>query len=152
METLDYTWYQEAAYSTCTPECYIDAYLNPGYISEVGEFAGKIAKTIRGDDVQGEDIMLELGDCAWFIAIKARLHKHELIISKNMYTIPDTLDNISLLLQAHLKNYHQTLTFRLLKHICESLGFSFDEVLKMNIKKLESRQKRNIIQGNGDYR
>ena len=153
MKTLDYTWYQEAAYSTCTPECYTDDYLNPGYISEIGEFAGKIAKTVRGDNVQGEDIMMELGDCAWMIAVRAKLYNIKLIFTKNIlpqFTYKS--DHEQNLLWAFLNNWDISYQWLLLKHTCESLGFSFDEVLKMNNKKLESRQKRNVIQGNGDYR
>jgi len=32
------------------------------------------------------------------------------------------------------------------------LGFTLEEIAKMNIEKLESRQKRNVISGSGDDR
>lgn len=155
METLDYTWYQEAAYTSCMkiPVCFSNEYLDPEYISEVGEFAGKIAKKIRGDVVQDEDIILELGDCAWMLAVKARLHNVKLIFDPK--NIPKFLVNSHFeesLLKAFLVQRSPQYQWLLLKHTCESLGFPFDEVLKMNIKKIKSRQKRKVVQGNGDYR
>ena len=153
MEILDYTWYQEAAYSTCTRKCYKNNYLIPGHISEIGEFAGKIAKKIRGDNVQDTDIMGELGDCAWFIAVRSRLRDIPLKFNKEAatkFTHKTAFEEF--LLWAVLNRHPLQTQWFLLKYTCEALGFSFDEILKMNNKKLESRQKRKVIQGNGDYR
>lgn len=36
--------------------------------------------------------------------------------------------------------------------LCTDLGISMDEVAELNIQKLSSRQKRNVINGNGDNR
>ena len=36
--------------------------------------------------------------------------------------------------------------------MADSLGLSFDEIMKQNVKKLEDRKKRNVIKGKGDNR
>lgn len=43
-------------------------YLTLGLASEAGEFAGRIKKVIRGDQVTPESILSELGDCLWYLA------------------------------------------------------------------------------------
>lgn len=145
---MDLSEYQELAYSTCTPACYVDKYLDLGYLAEVGELAGKLAKTVRGDIIQREDIMLEIGDIAWFLAVQARLHNHKLSVDHiTLYADMDTVFS----LYSNLA-YSYDLKFKILKNVCEKLGFDFDECLKMNIQKLTSRQERGTIQGNGDNR
>ena len=71
---MDFVEYQESAFMTCTHECYCDEYLELGYISEVGELAGKLAKRIRGDVVTDISIMHEIGDIAWMCAVGERLN------------------------------------------------------------------------------
>lgn len=36
--------------------------------------------------------------------------------------------------------------------LAETMGYTFSEILQMNIDKLESRKKRNVLQGSGDDR
>ncbi|MCC8038413.1 MAG: hypothetical protein LIP02_09850 [Bacteroidales bacterium] len=36
--------------------------------------------------------------------------------------------------------------------LAHELGFSFDEIAKMNLEKVQSRQRRGVIHGNGDNR
>lgn len=36
--------------------------------------------------------------------------------------------------------------------LADSLGLSFEEVMQLNVKKLQDRQKRNVIKGAGDNR
>lgn len=36
--------------------------------------------------------------------------------------------------------------------LAHSLGLSFDEIMELNLKKLQDRQKRNVIRGAGDNR
>lgn len=157
MTVLDYTEYQEAAYSTCTPECYTDAYLTPGYLSEVGEVAGKIAKRVRGDAVQAEHVMEELGDVAWFIAAQARLHGEQIILNDKIESGFAMLGSffrggVEDLIMIYPRSLSFSMRFRVLKSVCETMGFDFDEILKMNNRKLASRQKRGVIKGDGDHR
>ena len=74
--------YQEQAMSTCMNSCDNHAYMLTGFVGEVGELFGKIAKGIRKEkteiinnmlvdgfsEEEKHDIKSELGDCAWFIA------------------------------------------------------------------------------------
>lgn len=156
-DVLDFTEYQEKAYSTCTPQCYTDEYLNLGYLSECGELAGKLAKRVRGDVVSGEDIMQEIGDVAWMIATQARKDGYKLVldgdIEADFNDVYEFLDHsVEDLFWAHSDKFYPGLKFRILQNLCESLGFDFAECLKMNNEKLASRQQRGVIQGNGDNR
>lgn len=90
-----------------------------GFVGEVGELLGKIAKGIRKDktafmdnnlideftDTEKHDIKSELGDCAWFIA-----------------------------------------------GIAKTMGWTLEDVCADNLNKLSSRQKRGVIDGDGDNR
>jgi len=151
---LHFTWYQEEAYKTCTSECYSDAYLDLGYLSEVGELAGKFAKLVRGDTVSDDDIKHEIGDVAFMIAVKARLHGVKMILDDaslpwRIVNIQEAIQNLA---DASFKNMEFIFDFQYLKDFCEYLGFDFIEVLKMNNEKLASRQARGVIKGNGDNR
>lgn len=144
---MDFTEYQEKAFSTCTPECYTDEYLNLGYLSEVGELAGKLAKRVRGDVVSDEAIMHEIGDCAWMCAVHDLLHSRVVVDVFSTFTIYDELHGIRELLDAGGED-----RFGAVRVFCEYLGFDFHECLRLNIEKLSSRQKRGVIQGDGDNR
>lgn len=145
---MDLAEYQEKAYETCTPACYCDEYLDLGYISEVGELAGKLAKRIRGDVVSDMSIMLEIGDCAWMIAIKARLHGQVLSVENTAYA--GAFNRVDDLL-CPSKDLHN-LKFAVLMNVCEALGFDFNECLLLNLDKLADRQGRGVIRGCGDRR
>lgn len=156
---MDFTEYQEKAFSTCTPECYTDEYLNYGYLSEAGEVAGKLAKRVRGDDIPDEAIMAELGDVAWMIAVKARKDGESLIINEDVDDEFDWLlmsgrfdGSINDLFVAHIENFSGHLKYRVLMDVCGNLGINFRDALKYNNDKLSSRQKRGVIQGDGDDR
>ncbi len=64
--------YQELTKQTQTPECTSLTYLTLGLCSEAGEVAGKHKKLIRGDydnEFNFEhDMIMELGDCLWYIS------------------------------------------------------------------------------------
>ena len=139
--------YQELAFKTCTPACYTDEYLDLGYLAEVGELAGKLAKLVRGDVVTDMSIMLEIGDIAWMIAIKARLHGEQITLMPLVQCFHDTVFNL-----LHPANNSFNLKMSILKNVCHKLGFSFLECLHLNIDKLESRLIRGEIMGSGDNR
>jgi NTP pyrophosphatase (non-canonical NTP hydrolase) len=79
--------YQKRAMSTCLPACENEVYMLNGLTAEVGEVNDKIAKWVRKgiaridnnrlvfntSDINErnayvEELLKELGDCAWFIA------------------------------------------------------------------------------------
>lgn len=147
---MDFDEYQKKAYSTCTPECFTDKYLDLGYLSEVGELAGKLAKRVRGDVVPDEDIMHEIGDCAWMIAVKALKLGRKLFI--NMDIVCSGLVDFDVHDLLKFKHEEVELKFTTLKFFCDHLGLDFKECLRKNNEKLASRKKRGVIQGNGDNR
>ena len=81
-EELTLNEYQRRAMTTCMVSCDNQAYMLTGFVGEVGELCGKIAKAIRREKAalkdnylvgaftpqELHDIKSELGDCAWFIA------------------------------------------------------------------------------------
>ena len=139
--------YQELAFQTCTTSSYCDEYLDLGYIAEVGELAGKLAKRVRGDVINDMQIMLEIGDIAWFIAIKARLHGEQITLVPLLPGFNDTVFDF-----ANPARDNFNLKISILKNVCEKLGFDFYECLQLNIDKLESRRIRGEIMGSGDNR
>lgn len=139
--------YQELAFKTCTQASYCDEYLDLGYLAEVGELAGKLAKRIRGDVVNDMPIMLEIGDIAWMIAIKARLHGKQISL---VQLVPYYHGTVFDLLTPTKKSHN--LKMSILKDVCEKLGFSLWECLQLNIDKLSGRQDRGTIMGSGDNR
>lgn len=145
---MNFADYQEKAFYTCTHESYCDDYLDLGYISEVGELAGKLAKRIRGDFVSDEDIMHEIGDCAWMCAIRDRLHG---MILSNVNCFPYAIFSIKHGIEMLLISGKKSCFYEL-NRFCNYLGFDFNKCLEMNIKKLESRKERGVIKGSGDNR
>ena len=145
---MDLKEYQEAAYSTCTPECYTHEYLTLGLISERGEIAGKLAKRVRGDHVPDEDIMQEIGDVAWMVAVKARLDGETLELNRDMLAERP----LKTLIWQYLQDVRGVAKMSCLVSLSKELGIDFQAALDANIKKLESRQRRGVIQGNGDNR
>jgi NTP pyrophosphatase (non-canonical NTP hydrolase) len=153
---MNFKEYQKAAYSTCTPECFAKDYLHYGLISEIGEFAGKLAKQIRGDRVCRDDIKAELGDIAWFIAVGALYYKCEddYLFLTSYTEKTNTNDEINRLLYVIVsyESFELNDMLECLIQICVNEGFDFNDVLESNIKKLVSRKIRGKIGGNGDNR
>ena len=116
--------YQARAMTTCMSSCNNWAYMLTGFVGEVGELAGKVAKAIRKEkavidynqlitecganamaETELHDLKSELGDCAWFIA-----------------------------------------------GLCKVMGWTLEEVCQENLDKLADRKRRGVISGDGDRR
>lgn len=82
-EELTLNEYQRRAMTTCMASCDNHAYMLTGFVGEVGELFGKIAKHIRKEKMliydnelmslglswqELHDLKAEVGDCAWFLA------------------------------------------------------------------------------------
>ena len=123
--------YQNKAMSTCMGSSRNMSYMAMGLTSEVGEFAGKIAKAIRKGDVyignndQDSDLHYTIG----FVAGPDRCYGWE---SDLKHELGDILWFAA--------------------GIAEVMGWTLEEVAQENIDKLASRQKRGVIDGNGDNR
>ena len=120
--------YQKKAMSTCMPSCENFSYMMLNLVSEVGEFAGKVAKMIRkGEaviDTMDENAHSDLyvnNNCEWDV-VKDELKKEA----------GDILWQLS--------------------GLCEVMGWNLEDVAQMNLDKLASRKARGVIDGNGDNR
>ena len=123
--------YQNKAMSTCMDSCRNMSYMAMGLASEVGEFAGKIAKAIRKGDVY----------------IGSEANESDLHYSKSF------LEDCYRCYQWEMDLMHELgdiLWFA--AGIAEVMGWTLDKVAEENISKLASRQKRGVIDGNGDNR
>ena len=123
--------YQNKAMSTCMDSSRNMSYMAMGLTSEVGEFMGKIAKAIRkgdiyiGSEANDSDLHYTIG----FMADPDRCCEWEKDLKQELGDI---------------------LWFA--AGIAEVMGWTLEEVAQENIDKLASRQKRGVIDGNGDNR
>lgn len=122
---MDLNEYQKRAMTTCMASSNNFAYMALNLVGEVGEFASKIAKSIRKEDYavncneiyvndripeavamsKAEDEKGELGDILWQLA-----------------------------------------------GLCKVRGYTLEEIAQANLEKLASRKSRGVIDGNGDNR
>lgn len=115
--------YQEKAMTTCMSSCNNLSYMLLNLVGEVGEFSSKIAKAIRKD--------------------KAKFDKDNDIC----FTDYEVFD----LLNEELRKEAGDILWQL-SGICSVMGWDLSEVAKDNLIKLASRQRRGVIDGNGDNR
>ena len=151
-------------------------YSKLGMLEEIGELAGKIAKNIRGDYaiitddrhidstketsgkyIRVKDLMLEVGDILWMLnAYFSNLGGlRDFTIETVLETKPinqTELCNSIASVNNYWANHYSNKTFTLIIYIIEYFGYTLEEVLYLNIEKLEQRKINNTIQGNGDNR
>lgn len=151
-------------------------YSKLGMLEEIGELAGKIAKNIRGDYaiiaddrhidstkeasgkyIRVKDLMLEVGDILWMLT--AYRHNNSIrgldIITLDVPDKPTTqveLCKTIISLNGYWTSGYSDKAFTMIIHIIEYFGYTLEEVLYLNIEKLEQRRINNTIQGNGDNR
>lgn len=117
--------YQEKADTTCLQESRNFAYMFLNLVAEIGEFAGKVAKAIRKGNITIDENDVEPSD----------------------KFIENGLDEfLAELKQENGDIYWQTVM------LSKIFGWTAEEVTQLNLDKLSSRQKRNVIDGNGDNR
>lgn len=116
--------YQEKAMQTCMPTCGNFSYMFLNLVGEVGEFASKAAKAIR---------------------------KGNAIIDFNQLITESGIHCMTGQELADLKAEAGDCLWQL-SGLCKVMGWSLEEVGRENLAKLESRQKRHAIDGNGDNR
>lgn len=115
--------YQERAMTTCMMSCNNFSYMFLNLVGEVGELASKVAKGIR---------------------------KEKVAIMKNEIFHPSTRhidDEIEEAMQLEAGDILWQLA-----GLCSVMGWDLEAIAKMNLDKLASRQKRGVIEGNGDNR
>lgn len=116
--------YQEKAMVTCLPSCKNDVYAINGLTAEVGEINDKVAKWVRKGICR-----IESNHIVFNTSSEAEATYYRLALA---IEVGDCLWFLALL--------------------SKTLGYTLDDVAKMNIEKLRDRAMRNVIIGNGDNR
>jgi NTP pyrophosphatase (non-canonical NTP hydrolase) len=118
--------YQEKAMTTCMKSSENFSYMFLNLVGEVGELASKVAKGIRKGNMyigEGEN------DNALYHTDFPEMVEQE---NEMMKEAGDILWQLS--------------------GLCSVMGWSLERIAEINLEKLSSRQKRNVIDGNGDNR
>lgn len=114
--------YQKKAMETCLPTSDNFPYMMLGLVEEVGELAGKVAKSIRkGNSAIGYNYPNQL-------AVRVGVKQEE---------------------EAAIKKEAGDILW-MLAGLCHVFEWSLEEVAEMNIEKLAERKKNGTIIGNGD--
>lgn len=122
---MDLNVYQEKAMRTCMESCDNVSYMLLNLQAEVGELSGKIAKAIR----------------------KEQLH----IEGNNVVFYASNTDADIIQFRKDVAGELGDVLWQL-AGLCFAMGFDLDEIAQRNLQKLADRQKRGVIDGNGDYR
>ena len=123
--------YQDRAMSTCMPSCNNISYMLLNLVAEVGEFSGKLAKAIRKEHVS--------------IGGFSPDNINKLAIPIN----PLRFDLVAF--DEELKKEAGDILWQF-AGLCRVMGWSLDEVGVGNLEKLEDREQRGVIDGDGDNR
>lgn len=132
MENLTLNEYQKRAMSTCMPSCENISYMLLNLVGEVGEFASKIAKAIRKNQVS--------------IGGKASLNRNILTVRDDS---PETMDFDVLAFDSELKKEAGDILWQL-SGLCKVMGWDLEHVAQVNLDKLAARKAAGTIAGNGD--
>lgn len=123
--------YQDKAMTTCMPSSKNFSYMFLNLVGEVGEFASKVAKHIRKEELaiggnsggNMNHLTLPYGSCGFDVIQANEELKKE---------VGDILWQLS--------------------GLCSVMYWNLEDIAQMNLDKLASRKERNVIDGNGDNR
>lgn len=132
MENLTLNEYQKRAMSTCMPSSDNFGYMFLNLAGEVGEFASKIAKAIRKNQVS--------------IGGKTSSNRNILTVRDDS---PEIMDFDILAFDSELKKEAGDILWQL-SGLCTVMGWSLEAVAQMNLDKLAARKAVGTIDGNGD--
>lgn len=104
------------------------AYMLTNLVAEVGELAGKVAKQIRKENAIYRDNMLT----PMFLFDEDNREAFQEMVAEMAYEAGDILWQLS--------------------GVIHRLGYTLDDVARMNLEKLASRAERGKIDGDGDHR
>lgn len=159
------TEYMEAAAQTAEPAAYDLAYLLPGLVGEVGELFGKFAKEHWHGFDMSEDIALEYGDIAWLTAILIKsagtLERDQEMLARTRPSATDqeALEGLLSRVASVYRAGHGMVGFKALglwQYLAANCpvmtGYTWAQVLQMNLDKLAARKADGTLRGNGDHR
>lgn len=120
--------YQKRAMGTCMPSCENFSYMMLNLVGEVGEFASKVAKMVRKGQVEIDTMDERTSDLFPMMSLPQWVY-----------------------MQEELKKEAGDIMWQL-AGLCHVMGWNLDDIAQMNLKKLASRQRRGVIDGEGDNR
>lgn len=129
MANLSLNEYQDKAMSTCLPESDNLFYMLANLVGEVGEFASKAAKHMRKGKL--------------YVTTVPR-NEHGQVLHTQVWSVTD--EERKLMLSEIGDILWQT------AGLAKVMGVTLEEVAQENLAKLASRQRRNVIAGDGDER
>lgn len=121
--------YQKRAMTTCMPSSENFSYMFLNLVGEVGEFASKVAKAIRKEQMQIGGIV-DMGTSS----------KNDLVFNE----FPTCIEQ-----EEELKKEAGDVLWQL-SGLCTIMGWSLEDVAQMNLDKLAARKAVGTIDGNGD--
>ena len=130
MENLTLNEYQKRAMSTCMPSCENISYMLLNLVGEVGEFASKLAKAIRKDQLA--------------IGWSERCEEAD---ESNL--IPTASFNVWKELEEELKKELGDILWQT-AGVCSVMKWTLEDVGLGNLDKLAKRKEAGTIVGNGD--
>ena len=150
--------YAEQAWDFALPSARNVQYLSLGLWGEVGELASLVAKSIRDEtELDKTAVAKELGDVMWFTASSAMFMDAEEDFT-SLLKDAEVVDNARTLVEEAEAVLDATIRtdfidlFDSISSLAHGLGYTLDEVLEMNLAKLQSRRDRGKITGSGDDR
>lgn len=153
--------YAEQAWEFALPSARNVEYLSLGLWGEVGELASLVAKSIRDEtELDKTAVAKELGDVMWFIAGSAMYNDNgrtfgvlvdETAVSEVSYDGYSTTEAVSEFISSVIDG-DLSEVFDSAAELARIFGYTLDEVLEMNLAKLQSRRDRGKITGSGDDR
>ena len=130
MENLTLNEYQKRAMSTCMPSCNNVSYMLLNLVGEVGEFASKVAKAVRKEQ-------LKIG--WWEEGEEA--NENNLIPTVSFFVWDE--------MKEELKKEAGDIVWQL-SGLCTIMGWTLEDVGLGNLDKLAKRKEAGTIDGNGD--
>lgn len=130
MENLTLNEYQKRAMSTCMPSCNNVSYMLLNLVGEVGEFASKVAKAVRKEQ-------LKIG--WWEEGEEA--NENNLIPTVSFFVWDE--------MKEELKKEAGDILWQL-SGLCTIMGWTLEDVGLGNLDKLAKRKEAGTIDGNGD--
>ena len=83
--------YQKEAWALALPQSRNLSYVGWGFVAEVGEFFGKLAKWVRDGVLDKQLVRKEIGDLLWFVSALASYYEFDLqeIADENISKLKD---------------------------------------------------------------
>lgn len=122
--------YQKRAMTTCMPSSENFSYMMLNLVGEVGEFASKVAKQIRKENIK----------IGWWEKGE-EANENNLIPTGSFFEWDETNEE--------LKKEAGDILWQLCG-LCSVMGWSLEDVAQVNLDKLAARKEAGTIDGNGD--